>query len=250
MEVVRLKACLNGGRRPDEHPAVPVSPAQLAAAAAGVVTAGAEAVHVHPRDHRGAESLAAADIGAAVAEVRHRCPGVPIGVSTRLPITAGDAAARLAAVREWHRLAVEQRPDFVSANVGEPGFAPLTHALLGAGFAVEAGVWSVADAEILAESGLADNLIWTLVEMIDSPARVAVDVLARLDALGVPGPRLLHGEGESTWPLVRLAGQLGLPTRIGLEDVLTGPSGETIADNAELVRLALIEWRRGGLAAE
>lgn len=49
-----MKACLNGGRQPGEHPRVPVAPAELARAAESAVTAGAEALHLHPRDSEGA----------------------------------------------------------------------------------------------------------------------------------------------------------------------------------------------------
>ena len=49
-------------------------------------------------------------------------------------------------------------------------------------------------------------------------------------------------EDESCWPLVRRAGQLGLATRIGLEDVLTGPEGEPVTGNADLTRRALAIW--------
>jgi hypothetical protein len=35
---------------------------------------------------------------------------------------------------------------------------------------------------------------------------------------------------------------IGCPTRIGLEDTITGPTGEPVSDNAELVRLALATW--------
>ena len=59
-----IKACLNGSR-----PA-PATPAELAAEAVGAVAAGAEAVHVHPSDATGRESLAADDIGAAVTAIR------------------------------------------------------------------------------------------------------------------------------------------------------------------------------------
>ena len=38
------------------------------------------------------------------------------------------------------------------------------------------------------------------------------------------------------------AGRLGLPTRIGLEDITTGPEGEPVTGNAELARLALDAW--------
>jgi uncharacterized protein (DUF849 family) len=50
------------------------------------------------------------------------------------------------------------------------------------------------------------------------------------------------GEQESCWPLLRHAGRLGLPTRIGLEDTTTGPDGQQVSGNAELVSLALVEW--------
>src|ERR1035441_5440905 len=96
--VEQIKACLNGSRGPGDHPAVPVSPAELAVSAAAAVAAGAEAVHLHARGSDGAESVGAADVGAAVAAVRRACPGTPVGVSTGLWITGGDAVARQVAV--------------------------------------------------------------------------------------------------------------------------------------------------------
>ena len=91
-----LKACLNGKRTRAEHPAVPVTPAELASSAAAAVAAGAEAVHLHARNPAGTESVQAADVGAAVAAVRQACPDTPVGVSTGLWITGGDPAARQA----------------------------------------------------------------------------------------------------------------------------------------------------------
>jgi uncharacterized protein (DUF849 family) len=246
VRIRRIKACLNGGRGRSEHPAVPVTPRELAAATAGAVAAGAEAVHLHPRDESGAESLAAADIGPAVRAVRRGCPAIPVGVSTGLWITGGDPEARLAAVESWAALPAAERPGFASVNVSEPGFGAVAESLLASEIEVEAGVWSVADAEALAVSGLAGRCARLLVEIIDVPAvdaeNIATAVLARLDDLGVPGPRLLHGEGDATWPLVALAGRLGLPTRIGLEDTVTDPAGRAAADNAGLVRAALALW--------
>ena len=49
---------------------------------------------------------------------------------------------------------------------------------------------------------------------------------------------VLHGEGASAWPLVRLVAAHGLGTRIGLEDVLVLPDGWAAPDNAALVRAA------------
>ncbi len=96
-----LKACLNGKRTRAEHPAVPVTPAELASSAAAAVAAGAEAVHLHARNPAGTESVQAADIGAAVAAVRQACPDTPVGVSTGLWITGGDPTARQAGVASW-----------------------------------------------------------------------------------------------------------------------------------------------------
>src|SRR6516162_311086 len=116
----RVKECLNGGRSKAEHPAVPVTPAELAAEAAAAVKAGAEAVHVHPRGSNTAESVLPDDVGVAVAAVRGACPGIAVGVSTGLWIT-GDRAARQAAVARWRDLPAASRPDFASVNLSEPG---------------------------------------------------------------------------------------------------------------------------------
>ena len=73
-------------------------------------------------------------------------------------------------------------------------------------------------------------------------SRVALPDLAHQLRHETDGPRLLHGEEEACWPLVAHAGRLGLATRIGLEDVLVGPDGEPVADNADLVRRAVAVW--------
>jgi uncharacterized protein (DUF849 family) len=245
--IKRIKACLNGGRRPDAHPAVPVTPRQLAAAARDAVAAGAEAVHLHPRDRNGRESLEAADVGAAVAAVRAACPGTPIGVSTGLWIAGGDARRRRELTGWWAELDDARRPDFASVNVGEEGFAELVELLRRAGIGAEAGVWSTGDAD--RAGGVPVDRI--LVEIIGSPAGEAVEradaILARLDARNVTTPRLLHGEQDACWPLVAQAGRLGLPTRIGLEDTLTNPDGTPARDNADLVRRALGQLALGQL---
>jgi uncharacterized protein (DUF849 family) len=243
-----LQACLNGKRSQAEFPAVPVTPDELAADAAGAVAAGAEAIHLHARGRDGAESVLAGDVGAAVAEVRVACPGTPVGVSTGLWITRGDAAARQAAVSEWAGLSAGARPDFASVNVSEDGWDGVVRSLGRAGIAVEAGVWSVADVQVLARavevSGLAPLPLRILIEVMGEPAdsapRVARDILRALDDSPLGGlPRLLHGEGEGCWPLVAQAAREGLLTRIGLEDTTAGPDGEPVSGNAELVRLAL-----------
>lgn len=241
----RIKCCLNGRRDPDEHPAVPVTPAQLAAAAAAAVSAGAEAVHLHPRDADGRESLRASDVGAAVGAVRSACPGIPIGVTTGLWVT-GDVLTRRDEVISWADLEPARRPDFASVNLSEDGWQELTAILADAAIGAEAGVGSAADAE--AAAGLEPAAPWlrVLVEVTEATSASATiqadEILDVLYAARVTAPILLHGEDQGCWSLVAHAGRLGLATRIGLEDVLTGPDGRDVEDNAALVRLGLVEW--------
>ncbi|MBB2912735.1 uncharacterized protein (DUF849 family) [Streptosporangium becharense] len=235
-----LKAALNGARRPGEHPALPLSPPQLAEAAREAREAGADAVHLHARDEAGSESLSAVHIGAAVHAVRRACPGLPVGVSTGLWMTGGDVTARREAVLGWAALPPAALPDFASVNLSEPGFTDMWHDLRRLGVGVEAGVWSVDDADALAATGLECTRV--LVEIIDGAADTAVPrahaVLDRLTERDVRGPRLLHGEEGPAWILLDEAGKLGLATRIGLEDVLHSPVGDPVGGNADLVRLA------------
>jgi uncharacterized protein (DUF849 family) len=52
-----LKACLNSSRRPAEHPALAVTVLEIAADAAIVVIAGADALYVHSKDEQGVDTL-------------------------------------------------------------------------------------------------------------------------------------------------------------------------------------------------
>jgi len=96
-----LQAAINGSRAPAEHPALPVHPDQLAAAAKACVAAGAGAIHFHVRSEDGRESLAAPDVARGVSTMRTCCRGTPIGISTGAWIEP-DPDRRLAQVRHWH----------------------------------------------------------------------------------------------------------------------------------------------------
>ncbi|MYS85387.1 3-keto-5-aminohexanoate cleavage protein [Embleya scabrispora] len=231
-----IKACLNGTRRPEEHPALPLTPAQIAADSRAAAAAGASIVHVHPRGRGGRESLAPEVITPVVRAIRGAAPGVPIGVSTGAWIEA-DAAARLAAVRAWTVL-----PDLASVNLSEEGSVDLAYALAHLGVGVEAGVWTEADAELLVERDLAAVCTRILIEVELADPGDALDeagrILAVLDRHDIAVPRLLHGADESAWPVLDAAIAAGLDTRIGLEDTLLDPDGRRVPGNAALVRIA------------
>ncbi len=241
----RIKACLNGRRDPDEHPAVPVTPAQLAAAAATAVSAGAEAVHLHPRDADGRESLRASDVGAAVGAVRCACPGTPVGVTTGLWVT-GDVLTRRDEVISWADLEPARRPDFASVNLSEDGWQELAVILADAGIGGKQASGPPPMPRPPQVSSRPAPWLRILVEVTEATSASATiradEILDVLYAARVTAPILLHGEDQGCWPLVAHAGRLGLATRIGLEDVLTGPDGRDVEDNAALVRLGLVEW--------
>lgn len=228
-----LKAALNGKRTREEHPAVPLTPGQLAHEAVLAVAAGAGAIHLHPRDAHGRESLAADEVAAALEAIRTGCPSTPVGVSTGAWIVP-EVAHRLAFINAWEVL-----PDFAGVNFHEPGALEVARLLLSKGVAVEAGLWDVPAAERLRRSGLAGHCLRLLFE----PAQEAGDPHVRLKGIeaalpGLEAPRLLHGFEATAWEFIGLAAQRGYDTRVGLEDTLFLPDGTRARDNAELVATA------------
>ena len=229
MARVAVKACLNGGRSRAEHAAVPLTAGELALDASAVRRAGAFAVHIHPRDEAGAQTLAARPCDGAVAAIRAAVPGLAVGLSTAEAIDH-DPFARAAAMGQWRT-----RPDFVSVNVGELGWAGIMRAALHAGIGVEAGLAAPDEAAEFAHSPFAHRVIRVLVE-VDGGAGEAHAVSALVPD-GVP--QLWHGYGERTWEVLAAGAARGHDVRIGLEDVLELPGGGAAAGNAELVAVAL-----------
>ena len=218
---------------PGEHPAVPVIPSQLALEAARAVSAGAGAIHVHPRGSDGRESLAPDDLAAALEAIRAACPSTPVGVSTGAWIVPEDDR-RLALVGAWEIL-----PDFAGVNFHESGALQVAGRLLDKGIGVEAGIWDVPAARRFRQGGWSDRCLRILLE----PAQEPGDPHIRLRGIeatlaGVSTPRLLHGFGAATWAFIELAVRRGYDTRVGLEDTLVLPDGTRTKDNAELVAAA------------
>ncbi len=230
-----IKACLNGNREPGAHPALPVTPEELARDAEAVVAAGARALHIHPRRDDGQESLAAQDIATALTAVRARCPGIPVGVSTGIWIEP-DVSRRLHRVLQWTVL-----PDFASVNFSEPEIDDLCAALLALQVGIEAGLSSVADVELLVQLGLANRCLRILIEPPEDEIATALAnttaIIQALDAAHVQPPRLLHGSDATTWAVLDAALSYGYDTRVGLEDTLTLPDGSQTQGNAQLVAL-------------
>jgi uncharacterized protein (DUF849 family) len=233
-----MKAALNGNRAPGAHPDLPVSPEELAVAAAESVVAGAGAIHLHARNRDGAESLAPGDVARAVAAVRAAVRTTPVGVTTGAWIVP-DPDERHALVKSWDVV-----PDFASVNFHEEGAEALAKLLQGKGAGVEAGLCDAPAAARFVGSGLAARSLRVLIEPQEAGLAAALatvaEIEATLDAAGVEAPRLLHGTGGTTWGLIAEAARRGYDTRIGLEDTLLREDATEAAGNAALV----VEARR------
>ncbi|MFJ5060450.1 3-keto-5-aminohexanoate cleavage protein [Streptomyces nigra] len=231
-----VQVCLNGSRGAGDGTAVPLTPSAVAESAASAVAAGATDVHVHPKSPCGRDSLSPGVLTPVLTALRERVR-VPVGVTTGA-WAEPDPAARVARVRAWTVL-----PDHASVNWHEPGAEEVAAALLERGVGVEAGIWSGTDgAARFAASPLGPRVLRVLAEVTDpAPDSAVTTARALLAELGPAHgrPVLLHGEEGGAWPVLRLAGRLGLATRIGLEDTLVLPDGERACSNADLVTEAL-----------
>ena len=238
-----IKACLNGNRKPAEHPALPLSPQDLGRDARQAVKTGAGALHVHPRLPDGSETLEAGAVGAAVEVIRSTCPGVPVGVSTGAWIEP-DLERRKESVGAWVSLPAGPRPDFASVNLSETGAIEVRATLLDADIGVEAGLWSADDARRLLEADMAGRCTRVLIELVRERAAeearlTAQEIETVLKKASVGTPTLLHGEGAVAWPMFLYALERGYDARIGFEDTLALPEGAPARDNAQLVKAAL-----------
>ncbi|WP_037840343.1 3-keto-5-aminohexanoate cleavage protein [Streptomyces sp. NRRL S-337] len=243
-----LQVCLNGPRTAADSGAVPMSPATLAEAARRAVAAGAENVHVHPKTPCGRDSLSPRVVGPALEAVK-AAVDVPVGVTTGAwtepdPPAPSDGPGsvpdrRVERIRSWTVL-----PDHASVNWHEEGAEALAAALLERGIGVEAGLWSGTPGPgRFLRSPLAPRVLRVLAEVTDTDAgsapATARALLAEVAAGAHGRPVLLHGWDGGAWPVLRLAVELGLDTRIGIEDTLLLPDGRPAADNAELIAAAL-----------
>jgi len=231
-----LQACLNGGLSRAVHPNVPVSAEELAHDAIAVRMAGADELHIHPRDEDGKETLEAFYVDRALSAIRATVAEMPIGVGTGVWIKPGG--------RERHRLIEEWivLPNYCSVNLNEDDAVEVIDLLTGKGVGVEAGLWTALDSERFVSEVDPNKCLRVLIEMTsDDPAAALREAARTMEILAKAKcalPILLHGERGSVWACVAEAARLDLSTRVGFEDGRSLPDGSVAQDNASLVRAA------------
>jgi uncharacterized protein (DUF849 family) len=228
-----IKAALNGGRMRTEHPAIPITPEELAASAKESIAAGAACVHFHVRGADGKESLKASDVEKALNAMRAAIPGSQVGISTGAWILR-DTASRYELISQWTTL-----PDFASVNFHEDGALALAKLLLSRDVPIEAGLSDLAGTRAFVTSGLANRCLRLLIEpmqpTLNEVLKTLDGILALLQGAGVTLPIVLHGLNETAWLMIDEAAARGYDTRVGFEDILTLPDGTPAFGNGALV---------------
>jgi len=244
-----IKAAINGGRTRNDHAAVPVSPAELAADVVECLKAGAGAIHLHVRstsDDSEKESLDKEDVEQTIRAVLAVAPKERIGISTGAWILPHPA--RLEAAKNWAIL-----PGFASVNFGEEGSVELAKLLLSRGVAIEAGLCDADAAQIFLQSGLATSCLRVLLEPQEQELERAIETVNAMEKVlksgGADLPFVLHGTEATTWPMMNEAIGRGYDVRIGLEDTLVMPDARIARDNVELVTEAVRRVRKSAGAS-
>jgi uncharacterized protein (DUF849 family) len=251
---------------PKQHP-VPVTPAQMAAAARDAYNAGASAMHVHlRRQEDGAGHLPSWDPDVAetvVNAIREACPGVIINLTTG--VIGNDLAGPLACIRRV-------RPEIAACNAGSLNYLKIR----------EDGSWAwppmVFDnpvdkvrqfLDVMAECGTHPEFecfdvgivrsvgmfqkarMFTGVPEVNFVMGVAsgmpcdANLLALLPGYAPPGAiwqATLIGRAE-IWPVHQKTADLGGMLRTGLEDTFYLPDGARATGNGALIE-ALVRCAR------
>jgi len=191
-------------------------------------------VHLHPRrPGDGAQTLAADVHDAVVAAIRDAVPDLEISCSTQKDIDRGGAPDRATAVRAWM-----SPPDVVSLNLAEDGAIELGNVLLECEIGIEAGVFTLADADKLLATPWAGAIHRVLVEVIfEHDDAAAVELARAIDArvAVLERPRLWHGDARANWAVVDAGLAAGVDVRVGLEDTIIARDGGPAPGNAAQV---------------
>lgn len=165
---------------------------------------------------------------------------VEIGLTTGAWIVP-DVQSRIDMVSAWEDV------DCATVNLSEGGFDLVMEAMRSSGIGIDVGLWDLSEIERFVGSGFVHHVQRVSIELDPGepyfpqgdPVILSGQLNVALDSIGCVAPRLTHGAGAWTWPLVKDALRRGHDTRVGFEDSLVLPDGSAASSNADLVRAAL-----------
>lgn len=253
---------------PAQHP-VPVTAAQMAAAAREAYDAGASIMHVHLRRQEPGmgrfpswDPVVAAEIDTAI---RAACPGVIINLTTGVvgPDISGPSAC-IRAVRPeiaacnagslnylkiksdgqwaWPPMLFDNQVDKVKAMIdvmNETGTRPEFECF-------DVGI--VRSVEMYQKAGMVDYLEYNFVMGVASGMPVDADLLKLLVKYRQPGTiwqTTLIGR-EEIWAVHQATAELGGMLRTGVEDTFYLPGGERTSGNGQLIDALALCARNAG----
>ncbi len=247
----------NGGRRTKaDHPAIPLSPAELARTAAECLEAGAGMIHVHVRRPDGRHLLDAEAYGEAIAAIRaETAERMLIQITTEaLGIYApAEQIAVLKAVRpEATSLALRE---IVPDAAAEPAFAETLSWMKREKVLPQIILYDPSEAVRLAGMIRRGLVPWDDVPVLYVLGRYTVSQTSQpadlLPFLASDMPRFANWSvcafGQYEAACVTAAALLGGHARVGFENNLLLPDGRMAPSNAALVETVAIAARALGL---
>ncbi|MEQ8354391.1 MAG: 3-keto-5-aminohexanoate cleavage protein [Kiloniellaceae bacterium] len=247
-----LAVAPNGARKTQaDHPAIPISPAELAATAAAAQAAGAAMIHLHVRDADQKHSL---DVGAyreATAAVREAVGDAMIIQVTSEAVGIYNPGQQMAMVRELVPEAVslairELIPDAAAEDAAREFLAWLVGSAILPQYILYAPE-DVARFGALQASGVVPPgpacLLFVLGRYTAGQRSEPGDLLPYLAAIedwpeAAKLPWAICAFGPKETACVTAAATLGGHARVGFENNLFLPSGAQARDNAQLVAAA------------
>jgi uncharacterized protein (DUF849 family) len=251
---------------PEQHPGLPITPAQIATAAIDAAKAGAAIVHIHVRDPDTGRPSMRLDL---YREVVERIRSVDVGVLINLTTGEGgrfapsDDEPRVAGpgttlVHPLERVAhvVALKPDLCSLDfntmnsggqvvINTPGnVRKMAAAIVAAGVKPELEVFDSGDIhmakDMIAQGLLPGRPFFQIVTGVKYGCASTVDTLAYMKSILPPDALWsAFGIGRHEYPLLAAPKLLGGQVRVGMEDNIYIRHGELVRDNAQLVEKAV-----------
>ena len=242
---VAIAVAPNGGRRVKaDHPAIPLTPAELAATATECLEAGAAMIHAHVRRADGRHLLDAEAYGAAIAAIR-------AAVDDRLVIQITTEALGLYAPAEQIAVLKAVRPEAASLalrelvpdDAAEPAFAEALSWMKREGVLPQIILYEPAEAVRLAGMIRRGLVPWPDIPVLYVLGRYTVSQTSQpadlLPFLAPEVPRFSNWSvcafGRHEAACVAAGALLGGHVRVGFENNLFRPDGSLAASNADLV---------------
>ncbi len=242
---VVIMSAPNGARRSQlDHPALPITPAELALNAVALRDAGVSILHLHVRDEYGKHSLDAERYRQAIAAIRDR-------IGEELVIQVTTEAVGQYTPEEQTALVRDLRPEAVSVALREICATPADETRAAEFFAWmrQEQIWpqyilySVEDVErfddMRRRGVFADDspfVMFVLGDYVDAVPGVVEDLdalLAATDPNAHPWAVCCFGHNENAVMLAATARNGHV--RMGFENNLVLPDGDVAADNAALI---------------